>query len=1020
MNKMMIKGRHFYALSALLTVMLAGQWMPASAQTYNQAQACPGWNNPIAFQQGVPNKYYWSGVLGKKVSGNGQAPDPIHGVTGMTNWGNTISAAGLETATLSGSSCGASFPTGFGQNNAFALYDSITGGGRYDANTGNVVRYVPTHFNTHDTIGINTNLSRSIRIGDACGGTNATALYYNMEVNSQNAMLYIYYACVIQAPGHGIACDPAFIIRVMRETPTGWVQVSPTNTPAPSGEQCDTLCYMVPSTPAQGQGLNSTPTYGGWGTVQLGNEGWGLIGTWTSGVAYKDWRKVALNLASLMYENIRIEVLMSDCCMTAHYAYAYIAGECRPMEILASGCPPGEATEVTTLAAPRGLQKYVWYASNYGVADPTQSLYAGGDNQYFSFRLVSDTINHGMTEQDTAYLYKVKTSDFEVRYRPHPENPSATPVSLTDSVGERQTFRCEVTSALDPDKRFKSYIYVNVTNTKPSMDIDTLSICGGDVQLKNLSRVPGNQSLVRYDSTIWMFYDNQNCLGTPSSMDTGENVSIHYNDENYHGVLVRTNINDELLTGDDALPHNACYSEKKYKIRAIANPTARMTVSDTVLCDDDETTLKDVSTGVTKRLWAFRPEDAPEDDMTLSDTVRGTGDEEKTIVRSFTHSVEPIVLKVYNGKYYIDHPLGSAPGTDTVWCSDTDSNTVRVFVHPELEVEGDTIVCQGSTTNATVNAVGVDGCTYQWFTSLNGSSPIATGNTLQVAPYADVATYYVKVSSPRGCSAWDSIHAYLVRPTLTMNPQDGRICPGDTVRLFGGDASSYTWSSVPEDPSLDGQQDGSSIKVLPKVNTTYKMVGHGDNGCDATPLYKTVTVIPMPVPKVSLEPGIVDTDDPTVKMRDVSQYSVGASWRFADGTTAEGTEVIHTFEEATGADSVHVVMIPRNELGCSVEYPFGILVNLYTAWVPNIFTPGSNDDNARFRLYTINNYEYFHIYIYNRRGEQVFESTDPTFEWDGTCNNTPMPSGAYVYICRYRKPGMNTLSEMHGTVTLIR
>ena len=31
-----------------------------------------------------------------------------------------------------------------------------------------------------------------------------------------------------------------------------------------------------------------------------------------------------------------------------------------------------------------------------------------------------------------------------------------------------------------------------------------------------------------------------------------------------------------------------------------------------------------------------------------------------------------------------------------------------------------------------------------------------------------------------------------------------------------------------------------------------------------------------------------------------------------------------------------------------------------------------------------------------------------------------MPQGAYVYVCRYRKPGMNTLSELRGTVTLIR
>lgn len=1010
----------FLWVVAIIAVVIGCRGSVSAQEDWDQSNddVCPGWNNPMAFNQGVPGQFYWNGQTGKKISSPGQEPDALHGITGMNQWGSLIAASSLASTQLGASSCEGTFPSGFSQSNAFALYDSVISGNRYDVNTANHVRYVPTHFNTYTNSIYDTRLARSIRIGDACGGTNATALYYNMEVNSQNAMLFIYYACVIQAPGHGTACDPAFIIRVMRQKSNGqWEQVSPTNTPAPTGEQCDTLCYMVPSTPAQGQGLTSTPYYGGWGTVVLGEAGWGLVGNWSSGVAYKDWTKVSLNLASLMYEHVRIEVLISDCCMTQHYAYAYVAGECRPMEIQSSGCPPGESTEVTTLTAPRGLQKYVWYASNYGVSNPTRLVYPGGQNDYFTFRLVSDTINHGTSEADTAYMYKVKSDDFRVTYRPHPEDPNAGSVYLPDSVGDRQTFRCTMTSALDPSKPFESHLYVNVTNTKPTMQIDSLSLCGGDIKLRNLSMVPGNQSLVNADSTVWTFYNNAECLGEPDTVMYGDSVRIHYEDTAMHGVLVRTNIDESLiLSATDRPAHNACYSEATYKIKPIPNPKARMSVSQRVLCDDGETTLNDVTSGdVTRRIWAFRKSNAADNDMTLGDTLRGTGSQNQSVTRSFTHSVEPIELTVFNGKYYIN------PVTvDTMWCENTTSDTVAVFLHPDLEVTGDTIVCQGSKTDATVRALGVDGCNYQWYTTLYGNSSIASGANLQVVPYADVSTYYVKVTSPQGCVAWDSIHAYLVRPTLTMRPDNGRICPGDTVRLIGAEADHFTWTADPADPSLVGQDSNATIKVLPQRTTTYTMIGHGSNDCDASPLTKTVTVIPMPVPKVETDPDIVDTDNPTVTLRDVSKYGVSSSWLFADGTTEEGTEVVHTFDEAIGVDSVRVVLTTRNELGCKVDYRFGILVNLYTAWMPNIFTPGTDDDNALFRLFTINKYEYFHIYIFNRRGDVVFESDDPSFAWDGSCDGRPMPQGAYVYVCRYRKPGMNTLTEMRGSVTLLR
>ena len=946
-------------------------------QEWSQQCACPGWNNPANF--GVSDAYnYYLGQTGNRNDG---APNVMTGSLGgmaLTSPMSMKSAMANVTFSSYGDCAGIPNP-----NNAFRIMQASEGS---DPCTQNQLPYVPSaQFNTYDTGGVvNTNLTRSIRIGDACGGHNTNSLFYNIRVTPENAMLYIYYACVVEDPGgggHGSQADPSFVIRVLRQNAAQqWVQIS------------DTLAYMETATePSRG------------GVLVNGQNGWHHSNS-SYAVWWKQWTKVCLNLTKYLNTQLRIQVVIGDCSYSQHFAYAYICGECRPMDIQSSGCPAGLSTNVTTLMAARGMQNYVWYASEWGVAEPTSSCNPGGDNDYFTFRQLTD-------DNSTLHTYNVQASDFRVTRR---RNANGIPV-VCDSVGNWQTFRCKMTSALDPAKPFDSYLYVNVQNKKPSMDVDSLFACDGSATLWNKSYVPGDHSLVIPDSTRWWFYDNPYAIGEPLSSSTGDSTVTHFNDTELKGVRVRTYTTDA-----------SCYSEAIYPIQPRENPRVTGMLiqgpnpdAPRVLCDTASAMLRDTARGENFwREWSFRASDAPDSDTSLSVKIVQHGDEERTITRSFTHGVEPIELRVFNGTYSIN-PFDLY---DTTWCQTLVRDTIAVFLHPELEVVGDTVVCEGSTTDATVRAIGVDSCTYQWSRTLGevtGNLPV--GPNLRVTPYADKAVYYVKVTSPQGCVAWDSIHAYVVRPKLSMVPEDGRICPGDVATLVGSEAHHYSWSASPADPSLEGQENADHINVSPTKTTVYTLIGHGSNDCDATPLRKTVTIVPLPVPSVKLTPGFIDTDKPTVILRDQSTYGVSSSWQFNDGSSASGREVSHVFDNCIGYDSVMVTLTSYNSLECPTVYPFWIPVNVYTAWFPTGFTPGSGDGvNNKFKLYTINEYLFFHIYIYNRRGELVFESDDVHFEWDGTKDGNPCPQGAYVYTCRFRKPGTTTLGTVQGSVTLIR
>lgn len=86
--------------------------------------------------------------------------------------------------------------------------------------------------------------------------------------------------------------------------------------------------------------------------------------------------------------------------------------------------------------------------------------------------------------------------------------------------------------------------------------------------------------------------------------------------------------------------------------------------------------------------------------------------------------------------------------------------------------------------------------------------------------------------------------------------------------------------------------------------------------------------------------------------------------------------------------------------------------------IPNAFTPNGDGLNDRLCFNTEILVE-FHIAIFNRWGQCVYESSDPTQCWDGIFNNNPALAGVYTYSCRVRcVNGIET--DFKGDITLIR
>jgi gliding motility-associated-like protein len=88
-------------------------------------------------------------------------------------------------------------------------------------------------------------------------------------------------------------------------------------------------------------------------------------------------------------------------------------------------------------------------------------------------------------------------------------------------------------------------------------------------------------------------------------------------------------------------------------------------------------------------------------------------------------------------------------------------------------------------------------------------------------------------------------------------------------------------------------------------------------------------------------------------------------------------------------------------------------------YVPNAFTPNGDGHNNTFKPLLFGNMEYYEFAVFNRFGQMIFTSKDKSKGWDGTYNQLPQNSGAFVWICRYKLAG-EKVEVKKGTVLLLR
>ena len=158
---------------------------------------------------------------------------------------------------------------------------------------------------------------------------------------------------------------------------------------------------------------------------------------------------------------------------------------------------------------------------------------------------------------------------------------------------------------------------------------------------------------------------------------------------------------------------------------------------------------------------------------------------------------------------------------------------------------------------------------------------------------------------------------------------------------------------------------------------------------------------------------------------DATQYF----WDFGDGNTSTEEQPVHQYTEEGTYD---IMLVASNGFGCPDTFwlPAGVIATVGGGVTfPNAFTPNPNGGSGgAYDPNSVTNDVFFpvfegvedyHLMIFNRWGELLFESFDINIGWDGYYRDKPVQQDVYVWKAEVTFTD-GTESVQAGDVTLLR
>ena len=321
-------------------------------------------------------------------------------------------------------------------------------------------------------------------------------------------------------------------------------------------------------------------------------------------------------------------------------------------------------------------------------------------------------------------------------------------------------------------------------------------------------------------------------------------------------------------------------------------------------------------------------------------------------------------------------------------CSSSTNVNVTVNQLPIVTVQSKTI-CAGQT--ATLTATGA--INYNWNTG-------SFSNIISVTP--NTTTIYSVTGTNNGCSASNTV-AVLVNPapsisfTASVFSGCAPVCVQFTDLTTVGSGTITNWDWTFNDGSSSNLQnpfhcfDNAGLYDISLTVTS-------SNGCSitiASPNY--VNVFPNPIAEFTSNALETDILNPIIDFTNLSSNATSYSWFFGDGSSSVLTNPSHTYND----EGVYTTTLTAiNQYGCKDIMIHDIIINgIFTFYAPNTFTPNEDNVNNVFLPLGVGwDLEKYELNIFDRWGNNCFNTKEVGKGWDGRANNGSEPAQIDTYI----------------------
>jgi gliding motility-associated-like protein len=354
--------------------------------------------------------------------------------------------------------------------------------------------------------------------------------------------------------------------------------------------------------------------------------------------------------------------------------------------------------------------------------------------------------------------------------------------------------------------------------------------------------------------------------------------------------------------------------------------------------------------------------------------------------------------------------------------------TIDFSTIPLVNIENDTTICFGTEANLTVLSL------------LNGEAPLSYQWTYNDAPVSNTTDFIYSPNSSGlacftvtdDCGVNDQACMFVeVEPFIepTIGVADNSLCWPEPFELFTTvDPANYTtnnWQLIEGESILNED----SLEFMFSSPGLYDVIYSitTPTGCVYTLEYPNyLTSFAPPVASFQASPQPTNSENTLIQFDnntngDISTYA----WTFGNPAIGSSSLSDPAFQFPIGIGGVYPVTLNvTDQNGCVDQIIGSVDINdILNFFTPNTFTPNADGINDVFQFYgTDIDPNDFNFNVFNRWGEVVFATNDPTKAWTGEHQSGDYyaPNGTYNWTARFRSESNGELRELKGYIILFR